>query len=170
MSEDDLTQNGSKRTNPSTPKISNLERREIQAPLIARLLSGFISEIGFDKAMQVASKAIQADAMQSGNTAAEKYDGNTLKELLRVVREEWAEENALDFSVLEETDHKLSFNVFRCHYAEMYASLGLKEFGFCLSCNRDHSFIKGFNPRMKLFRTRTIMQGAEICDFKILIE
>ena len=103
--------------------------------------------------MQVASKAIQADAVQSGKSAVEKYGGNTLQELIRVVREEWADDGALEFSILEETDKKMSFNVTRCRYAEMYDRLGLKEFGYCLSCNRDEAFIKAFNPGMKLFRT-----------------
>jgi hypothetical protein len=55
-------------------------------------------------------------------------------------------------------------------YALGYDRLGMKEFGFCLSCNRDAALINGFNLRMKLLRTQTIMQGAEICDFRIVVE
>lgn len=120
--------------------------------------------------MGVASAAIQRDAINVGKKLAGKFGGTTVKELHRVISEVWAEENALVFSILEETDRRLSFNVTRCLYAELYDRLGLKEFGFCLSCNRDEPFIKGFNPRMKLTRTQTIMQGAEICDFRITIE
>ncbi len=152
------------------PVISTLKRREIQSPLLACMLDGFIKEIGYKKAMQVASAAIQQDAAKAGKMMAEKYGGNSFKELIRMVSEVWAEEGALEFSVLEETSQTLRFDVTRCQYAELYERLGVKEFGDCLSCNRDASLIRAFNPRMQLSRTQTIMQGASSCDFRITLE
>ncbi len=157
-------------TGQHTLELSNLERREVQAPFMACLLKGFIRELGREKAMQVASLAIQEDALLVGKTMAEKYGGNTIKDLLRVIREVWSQDDALLFEIVEETDQKLFFNVTRCRYAEMYDRLGLKEYGYCLSCNRDESLIKGFNPHMTLSRTQTIMQGSESCDFRIFVE
>jgi L-2-amino-thiazoline-4-carboxylic acid hydrolase len=151
-------------------EISTLKRREIQGPLIAGILAEFIDEIGFDKTMEVASKAIRADALKAGEAQAGKYGGNTINLLHRLVKEVWAAEDALAFEVLEQTEQRLSFNVTRCRYAELYEKLGIKEFGLCLSCNRDEGLIQGFNPRMKLIRTQTIMQGAESCDFRIELE
>jgi hypothetical protein len=152
------------------PAISYLDRREIQAPIAACLIKGFINAMGRERAMEVAAEAIQGDAMLVGRKIAELYGGNTFTELIRVVREVWAEGGALEFDLLEETDQSLGFNVTRCRYAELYDRLGIKEFGFCLSCNRDAPLIRGFNPHMKLLRTRTIMEGADICDFRIIIE
>ena len=151
-------------------KISTLKRREIQSPLLACVLDGFIAEIGYEKTMGIASAAIQKDAAQTGKLMAEKYGGNSIAELIRMVIEVWAEEGAIEFTILEETDQKLGFDVTRCRYAELYDRLGVKEFGFCLSCNRDAALIRGFNPRMQLWRTQTIMQGADSCDFRITVE
>ena len=170
MINDNLNQIGRNKTNQPSLDVSILKRREIQSPLLACVLAGFINEIGYDKAMEIATAAIQTDAMKAGKAIAEKYGGNTIKVLDRLLREEWAEEDALVFSISEKTGQGLSFNVTRCRYAEMYDRLGLKEFGFYFSCNRDAAFIKGFNPCMKLLRTRTIMQGADICDFRIVLE
>jgi hypothetical protein len=155
---------------PHALEISNLKRREIQAQFFAYLIRGYIHELGYEKAIELASSAIQEDAMQAGRRMAEKYNGNTFSELLRMVREVWAEGNSLKFDILEKTRQTLSFNVTRCCYAELYDRLGMQEYGFCLSCNRDESLIRGFNPRMKLLRNQTIMQGAKICDFRIIIE
>jgi len=160
---------GSVKTDQPAFEINTLERREIQSPLIASLLRGFINEIGYAKAMEIASAAIQNDAIQVGKRMAEN-GGNTMQDLLRVIRESWAAENALEFTVLEETDQRLSFDVTRCRYAELYTRLGIKEFGCCLSCDRDAPLINSFNPRMKLIRTQTIMQGAALCDFRIIME
>jgi hypothetical protein len=150
--------------------VGYLVQREIQAPLLANLLKDFIAEIGYEKAMAIASKTIQKDGMKAGRKMAEKYGGNGIAELLRVIQEVWAHEKALELEVLEETENRLRFNVTRCRYAELYDRLGIREFGYCFSCNRDEPLIKAFNSRMKLLRTQTIMEGDPICDFLIILE
>jgi hypothetical protein len=59
----------------------------------------------------------------------------------------------------------LKFDVMRCKYAEMYERLGIKKLGSLLSCCRDYAFMEGFNPDLKLVRSRTIMDGDDVCDF-----
>jgi hypothetical protein len=153
-----------------TLEISHLQRREIQAPIAACLIRGFARVIGQDKALEVATAAVQADAMMAGRIMAEKYGGNSMKELACVVREVWAEDDAMTIQILEETKQNLSFDVTRCRYAELYEKAEMKELGFCLSCCRDEPFTKGFNPRMKLLRSQTIMQGSSLCDFRFVLE
>jgi hypothetical protein len=170
MFEDSSNQSEVQNTNQRQLEISNIERREIQSPLIASLLAGFINENGLDRTMEIATAVIKNDATSVGKKMAEKYGGNTIEILHRIVSEIWAEDKALEFTVLEATDRKLNFNVIRCRYVDLYERLGIKEFGFCLSCSRDGSFITGFNPRMHLVRSQTIMQGAECCDFRIVME
>jgi hypothetical protein len=170
MMADDPNHPGNNKNDQPALEISTLKRREIQSPLVACLIRGFINEMGHDKAMEVASAAIQRDAMEVGKIMAEKYGGNSMKELVRLIREGWAEDDALELTILEETDQRLNFDVTRCRYAELYDRLNIKEFGYCLSCNRDAPLIKSFNLRMKLLRTQTIMQGAPICDFRIILE
>jgi len=154
----------------SRTSINNLERREIQASFFACLIRAYTNVLGYDKALELASNAIREDAMQTGRSMAGKYGGNTFSDLLSMIREVWAEEDALEFDILESTSQALNFNVTRCRYAELYDRLGLKEYGYCLSCNRDEALIQAFNPGMKLFRTQTIMQGAKICDFRIIMK
>jgi hypothetical protein len=48
--------------------------------------------------------------------------------------------------------------------------LGLAEIGGPLSCNRDGAFREGYDPRLKLTRTQTIMEGADHCDFRYRLE
>ena len=69
----------------------------------------------------------------------------------------------------ELTDETFAFDVTRCRYAEMYRSLGMEDLGATLSCNRDGSLIEGFNPNVRFTRTRTIMSGADHCDFRFEI-
>ena len=151
-------------------EISHLKRREIQAPIAACLIRGFAGQMGLDRAVEVATVAIQADALEAGEAMARQYGGNSMAELGRVVREVWAEDDGMTIDNLEETAHSLSFDVTRCGYAELYEKLGMKELGFCLSCSRDEPFTRGFNPHMRLIRTRTLMEGGPLCDFRFVLE
>ncbi len=170
MGSDDLSVAANPAAVSRLGSISNLQRREIQAPLIVCLIREFINEVGRERAMQAASSAVQKDAAQAGRLQAEKYGENSISDLLRLVREVWADQDALEITILEHTGQKLSFNVTRCRYAELYDRLGIKEFGCLLSCDRDAALITGFNPHMQLTRTQTIMEGAALCDFRIVLE
>ena len=147
-------------------KITHQKLREIQAPIVSSLIYGFAGEIGYEKAMKIARNAINEDAIAAGKKMAEEYKGNTLTELSKIVKEVWANDGAIEMKMIKETDSKLFFDVTYCGYAQMYEKMGIKDMGSTLSCIRDFSFLKGFNPQIELRRTQTIMEGAKYCDFR----
>ncbi len=151
---------------PSEMKITHQKCREIQAPIVSSLIYGFAREIGYEKAIEIAKNVIGEDAVASGKKSAQAYSGNTIAELSKIVKEVWAKDNALTLEMLKENETTLFFDVTHCEYAQMYEKMGIKDIGFFLSCNRDFSFMKGFNPQIELRRTKTIMEGAECCDFR----
>ena len=44
--------------------------------------------------------------------------------------------------------------------------MGLGGIGDLLSCSRDGAFCEGYDKRIELTRTQTIMGGASHCDFR----
>jgi hypothetical protein len=48
--------------------------------------------------------------------------------------------------------------------------LGIPELGTSLSCARDFALINGFNPNITLKRTKTLMEGADCCDFRYRVQ
>lgn len=152
------------------PTVSHLQRREIQAPIAACLIRGFAEALGQEQSLAVASAAIQEDARKTGRALAAQLGGDSLAALHQIVETVWAGGEAVTIRLLEASASRLSFDVTRCRYAEMYEAAGMKDLGFCLSCCRDGAFAEGFNPRIKLARTQTIMEGAAFCDFRFTLE
>jgi hypothetical protein len=150
----------------SEMRITHLKCREIQAPIVSSLIHGFAQEIGYEKTMEIAKKVISKNATRSGKKLAHEYSGNTIAELSKIVKEVWAKDDAMKIEIIRENDKELFFDVTYCGYAEMYEKMGIKELGSILSCSRDFPFMEGFNPDIKLTRTKTIMEGAEYCDFR----
>lgn len=167
-----MSNNNSHKENDQLPTgtATLLEQRMFQAQVAECLIESYAEVMGYDRAIEVATAAIQADAKKSGRKMAEKYDGNSLKELSRIVKEIWCAGDALSITVLEETENTFSFDVNRCRYAELYEKMGIGKLGVCLSCSRDSAFAKGFNPHIKMQRTQTIMGGAPYCDFRFTLD
>lgn len=149
--------------------INILTRREIEARIAGPLIKAFIEEFGRDKTLAVVNRVITSLARESGIQLAKQMDGNSPADFAKGLSA-WAADDAYEMEVLELTDRKYFFNMKRCRYAEMYKELGLADLGFVLSCNRDFELVKGFNPRMKLIRTKTLMEGHDCCDFRISLE
>jgi hypothetical protein len=78
----------------------------------------------------------------------------------------YARDDALDYTIIEQSKDAFVFDVTRCRYAEFYRELGEPELGFLLVCSADFDTAQGFGADIKLTRTQTIMQGASHCDFR----
>lgn len=144
--------------------VGLLNRREIEARLIVPIIEALSEEMDRDRVLAIIRKVIHDISYQQGVELANSLESNDL-EHFAVVHEGWKKDNAIQTEVLEQTDKKFKFNVFRCRYAEMYEHLGIRELGKMLSCDRDFALIEGFNPNIRLTRTQTIMEGAGVCDF-----
>jgi hypothetical protein len=146
-------------------RLPLLQQREIEARIIGPLIRGFAAEIGEQQAIGIVKKVITDLARQGGAELAKNLGEQSLKAFAGAL-DRWRENDALEIEVLEQSDERLSFNVNRCRYAEMYQALGLADLGGHLSCQRDFALVEGFNPSIKLSRTQTIMEGAKFCDFR----
>jgi fumarate reductase iron-sulfur subunit len=151
-------------------QISILTRREIEARIAGPLIKAFMEELGSDKALMVVKRVIEPLAWESGNQLAIQMGGNSMHDFAKGMKTYWESGGAYEKEELELSETKYDFNVKLCRYAEMYKELGLAELGFVISCGRDFDMIKGFNPKMTLVRTKTIMEGHDICDFRITLK
>ena len=147
------------------PEISLLQRREIEARIVGPLVRAFSAEFGESRTIEIVQAVIRNLARESGAVLSE-IQGEAGLETFAKTLDRWKEGGALELEILEQSDERLEFNVSRCRYAELYRSLGLEDLGFSLSCQRDGSLAEGFNPRIHLERSQTIMEGAAFCDFR----
>jgi hypothetical protein len=128
------------------------------------MIQAFQREFGKERANEVARQVIVALARQDGERWAGQF-GDDLAAMARVSGV-WSAGGGLEIKKVDEGRGKLDFNVTRCRYAEYFKELGLPELGYLIHCNRDYAMVEGFNPRLRLERTQTIMEGAAHCDFR----
>lgn len=155
---------------PATPahpeNLSMLAKRRIEAEILGHVYEVLKASHGKEAAMQAIGDAVRRSAIeQAQRFAAEAPNGTSLQAF--VDRSNlWRMEDALKVEVRRQTATEYDFDVVRCRYAEMYREMGLGEIGHLLSCQRDGSFCEGYDPKLKMQRTQTLMQGASYCDFR----
>jgi len=147
-----------------TQKIGVLMRRETEVRILIPFLQDLYEEFSKEKILNVLEKTIKEIAKTQGEELSKEY-GNNVDAFIDTLKF-WTKDNALEIDILEKSESKLSFNVTRCKYAEMYNALGNSDLGAVLSCNRDAALIKGFNSNASLERKDTIMSGHKYCTFR----
>jgi hypothetical protein len=150
-------------------ELNRIEKRAIEALAIAPLIRAVSQRFGRNEALTILEEVNQQEAFQRGRNMAEKVEQNGIEALVDEVAG-WGRGGVWGIDVLEQTPTTYFFNVTRCPYYEKYRELELDEFGVYFSCCRDESFARGFNPRLRLVRTKTIMEGADHCDFRYYLE
>lgn len=150
-------------------KIGVLIRREVEARILAPVIDALSRQFGNEKVLDTVRETIIQIAGNQGFELAGQMGGNSLGHFVDSLQY-WTRDNALEIEVVEQGEQAFYFNVTRCRYAELYEKLGLTELGVIFSCTRDFALIKGFNPKITLKRTQTIMEGAAHCDFRYTLK
>lgn len=151
-------------------EIGILARRRIEAGIIAPIYEEMRERLGEELAQSILDQAIRKAAIAAGQSFAAKTPGGTSLRSFQELQALWTQDDALVIEVVKATDTEFDYNVHRCRYAETYREMGLGKIGHLLSCNRDGVFCTGYDPRITLERTQTIMGGATHCNFRYTLQ
>lgn len=146
--------------------LSIIERRRIEAEILGHVYAVLKARSGEDEAGAVIGEAVSRSAIEQGVRFREALGRDPDLSDFGAILPNWTTGGSLELEVRHAAPDRLDFDVTRCRYAEMYREMGLGEIGHLLSCNRDGDFCVGYNPKMELTRTETIMGGAARCDFR----
>ena len=145
-------------------RIGVLTRREVEARILAPAIDALSNKFDRDEVLEIIRKIIIQIAADQGAELAEHMGGNSLQHFADSLQY-WTKDDALEIEIMKQTEQSFIFNVTRCRYAELYKKLGISGYGTIFSCARDFALINGFNEKITLRRTQTIMEGADLCDF-----
>jgi len=127
----------------------------------------FMEELGDDRTLEILSHVFEKIQVETAMELRKQLGCNTIDALGEYYRKRAAEQDHLE--VLEVTDRRIALKISRCRAWEAFNHLGAPE--LCrLYCDSDYAFIKAFNPRMRLIRTKTISGGDACCDHVWAVE
>jgi len=146
--------------------VSVIEQVKIQAQVLVPLVKALQAELGEQRANALIRKALGDTFRRYGEEFWRARKDKNLGQAMASAFATYAADDALDYTVVEQSRDAFAIDVTGCRFAEFYRELGEPELGFLLVCCADYSVAEGFDADVKLTRTQTIMQGASHCDFR----
>ena len=145
--------------------IPVIEQAKIQARVLVPLVKALQAELGEERANAIVRKALGDMYRKLGEKWWQGREVGSLGDNMAAAFDRFAAGGALDYEVVEQSPDSFEVNVTGCRYAQFYKELGAPELGFLLVCSSDFPMAEGFGRDIRLTRTKTIMQGADHCDF-----
>jgi len=78
--------------------------------------------------------------------------------------------HVLTLKVVEDTPEAYEVKSTEGLWAQTFREKGAAEIGYALQCHRDYADCQGFNPKMTLTRSKTLMQGDDCCNHRFVWE
>jgi hypothetical protein len=75
-------------------------------------------------------------------------------------------EHVITSVIVEDTDRAIETKVTECLWAKTYREAKAADLGYILCCYPDFPSATAFNPKLKLIRTKTLMQGDDYCNHR----
>jgi hypothetical protein len=79
-------------------------------------------------------------------------------------------QHALVFEIVEDSPKAFEFRISQCLWAKAFREEQAADLGYAAICYPDYAVATGFNPKLKLIRTKTLMQGHDCCNHRYVME
>ncbi len=122
-------------------------------------------EMGKDKLIEFLKKFTTERLLKIGQNQAKRSPDNSFKTYVNTFRSPQYEKT-LTMEIVEDTEKAFELKVTECLWAETYLKSKAGDIGYAAVCYGDYAWAEGFNPKIKLIRDKTLMQGNECCNHR----
>ena len=78
--------------------------------------------------------------------------------------------HVLTFSIVEDSPKAFEVKVTECLWAKTFRGMNAADIGFATVCFPDYAVASAFNPKLKMIRSKTLMQGHDCCNHRYVME
>jgi len=111
------------------------------------------------------------DQADKSNLETKPYlEAKSVKDFILPMENHESVKNCVEYEYIEFTDKVCQLKFTNCLYAKTFRDKDAGDFGYAIVCHADFSGATAFNPKLKLERTKTLMQGHDCCDHRYIWE
>jgi hypothetical protein len=130
----------------------------------ARFLQG---EIGEERVIELIKKQTEQRLKEQAEKDLERLGKSDFKSYISIFRDPGMLAS-LTMEIIEDTDTIFEIKVTDCLAAESYLPYKAGDIGYAAVCWGDYNWASDFNPKIKLVRDKTLMQGHEYCNHRYI--
>ena len=153
---------------PQDMSMSPRQRTQITYRGMTGLVQLLRNELGESETIRLLNITSADVGRQVGTRQAASSPDTNFQTFVQVFRPpNYAD--SLTHEVVEDTEKVFALEVTECLGAEVLRSVGLDgEIGHAIVCNMDYYWPTAFNPAFKMERTKTLMQGHDVCNHRYI--
>jgi hypothetical protein len=151
------------RANMSYAQIFDFAFAGFFLPIIGNLES----ETGSGEYLESLKRAAEKAGKRSGRFMAKNSPEISLAAYTSVLKNPdpfW--QHALTTEIVEDKEQIFEIKVTECLWATTFREAQAGDIGFATVCYQDYAMSQGFSPKLKMIRSKTLMQGHDCCNHR----
>jgi len=127
-------------------------------------------EFGKEETIELIKKLATELNLERGQKQAQNSKDRSLKAYTRMFANPKSWEPVLKMQVVEDAETAFELKVAECLLATVFRDANAGDIGYAHICWGDYAWAEGFNPKIKLVRDKTLMQGHDYCNHRYVWE
>jgi len=128
---------------------------------LARNLAG---DLGKDKVIELMKKYTRKTLLEYGRRQAKQVGDDSFAAYVNTFRGGY--ESSLTMEIVEDNPKAFELKVTECLWATTFRQAEAGDIGFAAVCYGDYAWAEGFNPKIKMIRDKTLMEGHSCCNHR----
>jgi len=124
-------------------------------------------EIGEERVIELIKKQTEQRLKEQAQKDLERLGNSDFKSYISIFRDPGMLAS-LTMEIIEDTDTVFEIRVTDCLAAESFLPYKAGDIGYAAVCWGDYNWASDYNPKIKLIRDKTLMQGHDCCNHKYI--
>lgn len=125
------------------------------------------SEIGREKFLEILKKASFEANRKLGESLSKRVSRNDLSFFAGAFLNPGVDfQHSMTYKIIENTEQAFEVKVTECLTEVTFREADALDIGFAGVCYADYGFPEGLNPKIKMVRDKTLMQGHNCCNHR----
>ena len=139
--------------------------------LLIPILQNLANSTGKDELIEMLMKANSEASVHRGENWAKRVPENDLSTFTANFKKPSRFfEHTCTHQILEYTEKVVEVKYTECICATIFREANASDIGYAAICHGDFAIAQAFNPKIKLIRTKTLMQGNDCCNHRYILE
>ncbi len=133
------------------------------------IMKNLEAQIGKNKFIELLKNASMESARQNAQNLVKslpKNDFTAFKSIFKNLLVDRFWQHVLSFEIVEESNTVIEGKIKECLWAKTFRDADAADIGYAAICHGDYAYCQGFNPKIRMIRTKTLMQGHDICNHR----
>jgi hypothetical protein len=148
-------------------KLTYRQLYAVQYRAYIGLAKALSQDLGREKTIELLKKYTSERMLRMGQEQAKRSPDNTFGTYVAMFRGGY--ENTLTKEVVGDTDKAFELNVTECIWASTFLKADAGDIGYAGVCFGDYAWAEGFNPKIRLVRDKTLMEGHDCCNHRYIL-